>query len=403
MTVTAVKNVVVVGGSYVGVSAAQQIAAILPATHRVLLVEPHSHFHHLFAFPRFAVVPTHEHKAFIPYTGVFAQPTIADPSAHAVVRAKVLAVHAHSLTLDRTWADPATGALSAELAFDYLALATGTRLPAPGSMSHDDKADSVAYFKTYQQGVAAADKIVIAGGGAVSVQMACDIKDAFPEKDVTVVQSRDRLMPKFDGRFHDLIAARFAELGINLITGSRVTIPADGFPADGRTFDVALANGTTIPAQLVILATGQVPNTALLASLPATTAEGVLNPANGFVRVRPTLQLRDPAYPHMFAVGDVADTGAHKAARPGSAQAGVVARNIARLIAGEPANEAIEVGARAIHMTLGLANNVVFRDPTAEDPEPMIKWKEDGQPDMGIEGVWARRGVTAIKPADYHL
>ena len=47
---TALKNVIVVGGSYVGQSAAQQIAAILPVTHRVLLIEPHSHFHFLFVF-----------------------------------------------------------------------------------------------------------------------------------------------------------------------------------------------------------------------------------------------------------------------------------------------------------------------------------------------------------------
>lgn len=29
---------------------AQQLAAVLPVTHRVVLVEPHTHFNHLFAF-----------------------------------------------------------------------------------------------------------------------------------------------------------------------------------------------------------------------------------------------------------------------------------------------------------------------------------------------------------------
>ena len=38
------------------------------------------------------------------------------------------------------------------------------------------------------------------------------------------------------------------------------------------------------------------------------------------------------AHPHVFAIGDIADTGANKAARPGFAQAEIVARNIARLI-----------------------------------------------------------------------
>jgi hypothetical protein len=42
-------------------SAAQQIAALLPATHRVVLVEPHSHFHHLFAFVRIPSSPPLRH------------------------------------------------------------------------------------------------------------------------------------------------------------------------------------------------------------------------------------------------------------------------------------------------------------------------------------------------------
>jgi 2-polyprenyl-6-methoxyphenol hydroxylase-like FAD-dependent oxidoreductase len=47
---TTLKNVIVVGGSYVGKATAQELARIIPSTHRVLLIEPHSHFHHLFAF-----------------------------------------------------------------------------------------------------------------------------------------------------------------------------------------------------------------------------------------------------------------------------------------------------------------------------------------------------------------
>jgi 2-polyprenyl-6-methoxyphenol hydroxylase-like FAD-dependent oxidoreductase len=59
---SALKNIIVVGGSYVGKATAQELAKIIPSTHRVLLIEPHSHFHHLFAFVRssafsFSVLP----------------------------------------------------------------------------------------------------------------------------------------------------------------------------------------------------------------------------------------------------------------------------------------------------------------------------------------------------------
>lgn len=54
---SAFKNIIVVGGSYVGKSTAQELAKVVPKTHRVLLIEPHSHFHHLFAFVRTASIP----------------------------------------------------------------------------------------------------------------------------------------------------------------------------------------------------------------------------------------------------------------------------------------------------------------------------------------------------------
>lgn len=52
------KNIIVVGGSYVGITTADELVKALPAAspsgtpYRVLVVEKHSHFEHLFAFPR---------------------------------------------------------------------------------------------------------------------------------------------------------------------------------------------------------------------------------------------------------------------------------------------------------------------------------------------------------------
>jgi apoptosis-inducing factor 2 len=191
----------------------------------VLLIEPHSHFHHLFAFvsriaarptsrntcadttkPRFAIVPNHEHKAFIPYTGVFAG--TPDPSRHAVVKARAIALKPKILTLDREWQG------SKELPFDYLVAATGTKLSPPGTMESDEKAPSVQYFKDYQEKVKNAKTITIIGGGAVGVQMACDLKEVYPEKEVTLVHSRETLMPVYHEALSNIIKDRFKELGV---------------------------------------------------------------------------------------------------------------------------------------------------------------------------------------------
>lgn len=223
-------------------------------------------------------------------------------------------------------------------------------------MENDDKPSSVDYLQHHQAGVKNSNSILIVGGGAVGVQMAADLKEYYPEKDVTVVQSRQRVMPHFHPALHDLAKKRFDELGIRLITGSRVTLPPGGFPNDGSTFQVQLTNGTTESTQFVILATGQTPNNQLVSDLqpPRPDGESIINPENGFIRIRPTMQFLDEQYSNLFAVGDIADTGAQKAARPGSAQAAVVAKNIQSLIEGRTADETFVKGPGAIHLTLGM-------------------------------------------------
>ncbi|KAF4424745.1 hypothetical protein F53441_14218, partial [Fusarium austroafricanum] len=200
------KNVIVIGGSFVGLAAVKELASVLPVTHRVLLIEPHSHFHHLFAFPRFAIVPDYEHKAFIPYTGFFS--SLPNSPNHSIVRAKVISLQKNQVTLDRPWNG------STEIPFEYAVVTTGTRLQAPSNMQHDEKKLSVDYFKAYQQGIKNAKSIVIVGGGAVGVQMATDLGEVYPEKKVTLVHSRDRLMQLYHEKMDAILQERLKELGV---------------------------------------------------------------------------------------------------------------------------------------------------------------------------------------------
>ncbi|ORY66179.1 uncharacterized protein BCR38DRAFT_483830 [Pseudomassariella vexata] len=390
------RNVVVVGGSYVGSSAAKELANLLPATHRVVLIDPHSHFHHLFAFPRFAILPGYEHKAFIPYSGVFA--ATPDPSRHTVIQAKVMSLQPKQLTLDREWQG------SKILPFDYLVAATGTRLPSPGSMLHNEKVPSVEYLQSYQRGIKDAKSVIVVGGGAVGVQMACDLKELYPDKEITLVHSRDQLMPVYHEKLSDMIKTRFKELNVNLTTGSRAVVPQGGFDNNAKPINLTLQDGRTLEADFVIQATGQIPNNQFLNQLLESSApNSLINPNNGFIRVKPTLQFQNPEYSHLYAVGDIADTGAHKAARPGAAQAAVAAKNIAAMIAGKEPAETIVIGSPGIHLTLGLTKNTIFRNPGEGETEPFINLKNDGRADMGIDGVWERRGVKVSSPNDYRL
>lgn len=196
--------------------------------------------------------------------------------------------------------------------------------------------------------------VTIVGGGAVGVQMALDLKELYPEKDVTVVHSRDRLMQVFHPKLHEILRDAFEERGIRLITETRAKVPSGGFPNDGQRFSVELLDGQHVESDFVILATGQKPNNQLIDSLPTSRPGGLVNHANGFLAVKKTLQLDDAAYNNIFAVGDIADTGLHKAARPGAAQAKAVAKNVLSLIEGQTPEAEFEKSPRAIHLSLGL-------------------------------------------------
>lgn len=156
--------------------------------------------------PRFAVIPGHEEKAFIPYSGMFKD--IANSSDHAVVAARVTSVQADSVDIDRSFEG------QQRIPFDYLVIATGTRLTPPSMMPSDEKDPSVSFLRDHQARAQRSQSIVLVGGGAVGVQMALDLKERYPEKDVTVVQSRDRVMPQYHSDLHDIVAKSFQDAGI---------------------------------------------------------------------------------------------------------------------------------------------------------------------------------------------
>ncbi|KAA1473325.1 FAD/NAD-P-binding domain-containing protein [Dentipellis sp. KUC8613] len=378
------KNIVVIGGSYVGTKAAELIAAKMHATHRTVLIEKNSHFQHLFAFPRYAVVPGFEHHAFIPYTTMFAH---LPQGAVSVVRARATEVHPDRVLLDRE--DP--------VPYDYLVLATGTTLTPPGSLHTEGKADGIAYFQDHQKHVARAQNIVIVGGGANGVQLATDIKEYYPAKSVTLIHPHAGLMHHFHPKLQQIVADRCKELGITVLLEERVKVPEGGFPTDGSSFEVETLSGKRIPSDFAIMAVGQTPLSAPLKTLsPASITE------RGYIAVQRTLQIADPAYPHVFALGDVADTTHAKAARPAMQQAEVVAANIRKLEDGASADELSRYTdtPRGIHLSLGIKHSVKFQNPEKPGDEPWVQFGDHGSLDMNPQRIWKMKapGLT-----DYHL
>ena len=74
-------------------------------------------------------------------------------------------------------------------------------------------------FVTFQ--IAKASKVVIVGGGAVGVELAGEIKETYPEKDVTLIHSGEFLMrSSFGDNFSKTVKTRLDQLGVKVVLGN---------------------------------------------------------------------------------------------------------------------------------------------------------------------------------------
>ena len=113
------QTVLVIGGSFAGISLVQRLCETLPTGYRLILVEPNSHFNYMFNFPRFSVIKGYEELAFFPYDNL---ERLAPTGLFQRIQARVVSLNVHTATLD----DGQT------LAFAYAIVATGSH-QSPGS------------------------------------------------------------------------------------------------------------------------------------------------------------------------------------------------------------------------------------------------------------------------------
>lgn len=460
------KTVVVLGASYGGARAAKVLSESIPDNWRVIVIERNSHANHLYVIPRYTVVSGHEHKAFIPYTGLFG----SCPTQNLILQASVTKLTAHTVTISRSF--PQFG-LSNEIHFDYCVYALGSRLPAPidawgeTEESHEEnvdvlgeiepreeqkpecsrsvkgkqkktgtKSEAIEWLKRGQKKIKDVDNILIIGGGALGIQFASDIKDVYPEKHVTLLHSRPRLLPRFDPLMHSEIAQGLEDLGVELLLSTRLDLASlsdhGKVTEDGRHIrTVRTTTGRSLSADLVLLCTGQTPNTTLLKELAPET----IDESTGYAKVNRALQLvpipsevssssddsldgvesllddldldvpsqaEATPYGHIFVIGDAADAfGAIKAGHNAYWQAEVASRNILELISSgsesrdesdeQPELQEYTPKAPMIKLSLGLKKAVYQTDG-------LIGWKEDQNEDLDAPLIWNYYGADVNAP-----
>jgi 3-phenylpropionate/trans-cinnamate dioxygenase ferredoxin reductase subunit len=196
------------------------------------------------------------------------------PQSYYDKHAIALVTGDRAVTIDRP-GRRVTLASGTTIPYDHLVLATGAqnrKLPVPGADS-----DGVLYLRTLADADAikerfhAAESIVVAGAGFIGLELAA-VASKYG-KQVTVVEALSRCMSRaVSPAVSQFFAEAHAAWGNRLMLDARIAAVDS---TDGRVSGVTTADGRTIPADLVLVGIGIVPETALAQAAGLTLDNGI--------------------------------------------------------------------------------------------------------------------------------
>jgi nitrite reductase (NADH) large subunit len=179
--------------------------------------------------------------------------------------------------------------------YDKLVIATGSNpfiIPVPGKdlrgvLTYRDLDDVTAMMLAAQS----RDKAVVIGGGLLGLEAAAGLRAR--DMDVTVVHLMPTLMERqLDAAAGYLLQRALEDRGIKVLTKANTK----AILGDGRVEGVELADGTIIPASLVIMAVGIRPNADLAKAVGLDVKRGIV--VDGGMRT---------SDPDIFALGECAE------------------------------------------------------------------------------------------------
>lgn len=182
------------------------------------------------------------------------------------------------------------------IAYGHLVLATGTRnrrLPLPGiDLDNVVGLRTLADAENLRERLAGASRLVVVGGGFIGLEVAATARAAGLH--VTVLEATARLMsrvvsPPISEYYHAVHAASGVDVRLNSLARAIVD---DG---TGKAGGVETAEGERIPADLVLVSAGVIPNAEIAEAAGLYVHDGV--------RVDDLLATEDPA---ISAIGDCA-------------------------------------------------------------------------------------------------
>lgn len=311
-------TVIIAGGGYGGTAVARALDDVAD----VVVIEPRDTFVHNVATLRAVTDPSWADHIFMPYDMLL--------SHGRVRRDRITGVSAPGVSL-------ASGGFAAG---DFIVLATGSAHRYPAKIDVLDATAGRDKLLATHQELARSGRVLLLGAGPVGLEFAGEIKTAFPEKEVTIVDPAPELVSgRFPEDFRAELRSQLSELGIQLRLGTTL----DGVPPSPP--------GVFAPFTMPVAAD------IWFACYGAAPATDYLD--GGFVDVTPRLSV--PGYQNVFAIGDITSLPELKLARAAGQHAEVVAANIRALIEGRDDVAEYAAAPDAIALPLGPKGGVTYR------------------------------------------
>lgn len=296
---------VVVGGGYGGHKAARGLDEFCEVT----LVEPRDAFVHNVAALRALVEPEWLPRIFLPYDRLLTNGN--------VVRDRAVEVDERSLTL----------ASGEELRPDFIVLATGSTYPYPAKSSGDQTEAAIERYRESHQELARAGRVLIVGAGPTGLELAGEISDRWPEKQITILEPEAEILSgPYRQDLRDEVRRQLTQRGVEFVLGDPLIQEPPAPPVRCGEFAVSTSSGRVIEAEIWFRCYGLAPVSGYLQGSLA----GKRQP-DGSIDVTPQLQVTGQTT--VFALGDVAAADLKTAGRAGR-QAEVVVANIRALAEG---------------------------------------------------------------------
>lgn len=226
-------------------------------------------------------------------------------------------LHTHYLNSSKVITDCVTKVSSKEvhlnkqkIRFDYLVICSGSYYSSPIKEHNVLMNWRGSSLRSHYDDLCKAKKVLIIGGGLVGVEIAAEILEKYPDKKVTIVQSRDELMPRTPEKARQYAESYLKKKGAKIVFGHKLKSFKKGVGVTDK--------GKKLSADIAFFCTGIAPNSDFV---PKKYKD-----EKGYIKVNECLQLEN--HKNLFAIGDCNSIREEKLAQNAIIQSEVVVTNI---------------------------------------------------------------------------